>query len=724
MKHYTIFCLLFLWGLGLQAQTDFKGEILSGAINTEYDEMMPRLAEGGEVLYFLRAQHPQNVKGRGGGQDIWMSKRDENGDWIPAVNMGRPLNSGLHNFVGGVAENGNLLYLGNSYGDSLPGIARSRRAGEGWSEPETVLSLPNEKENKRWFLSFFVTPDQSTVILSLTNGLEREDLYVMFRIQGGGYSEPKLLGNIINTDGAETAPFLANDDKTLFFTSNGLRDHLGGGDIYVTHRLDDTWVNWSEPVNLGPEVNTAGYEGYFILDNSGETAYFTSGPTPSALGDIYSISISDIPALRPADEVDTLYVKARHNQSVPLSFLQFGIPDHVASLTSSRSLDGEGEIELARSAPNYTYVPAQGFGGRELLELMYCDPPQSDECQRVIVIADVESAPQMPNPMVIKMRIPKGTASRMPLPRQIQDRIDLPRTLELHTSRNSSLKWNNETGGEYLRYTPQPTYVGEETVKIVGACKMEDANMCVVAVVEVEVFESPTVTVSDPPEMDPFLTETNPETNPLVNPSEPATFLLYGKVTDGNNKPIVMDLDLYEEENMVPVGKVTADGNGNYEVRLVAGKNYRIEANSPFHFPLYGRIPGNRESIKKDFSLMARPIEEGQTFVLKNIYFDVGQATLQDESTAELTTLFEFLKKNPTVEILVMGHTDNQSDESYNVQLSLDRVNSVIRYLKYKGVMGYRLQGQGLGESEPIDTNDTPEGRANNRRVEFKILKK
>lgn len=720
MKQYTTLFLLLLWAVAAQAQTDFKGEPLPGAINTEYDEMMPRLAEGGEVMYFIRSQHPKNVKGRGGGQDIWMSRRDQNGDWMPATNVGTPLNSGLHNFVGGVAEDGNFLYLGNAYGDSLPGISSSRRSGTEWSSPETVLSLPNEEDNKRWFLSFFVTPDQSTLILSLTNGYEREDLYVMFRIEGGGYSEPKLLGNIINTDGAETAPFLANDDKTLFFTSNGLRDHQGGGDIYVTYRLDDTWINWSEPINLGPEVNTAGYEGYFILDNSGETAYFTSGPTPTALGDIYSIPVASIPALRPEDEVDTLYVKARHNQSLPLSFLQFGIPDDAASLTSSRSLDGDGELVLARSAPNYTYVPAQGFGGTEMLELMYCDPPQSDDCQRVIVIAEVESPPQMPNPMVIKMRIPKGTASKMPLPRQIQNRIDMPRTLELHTSTSSKLKWNNETEGEYLRYTPRPDFVGEETVKIVGACKMADANMCVVALVEVEVYENPAVVIEvipDPPVLDPFISD--------LLPVEPETFLLYGKVSEtSSNKSIAMDLDLYEEEGMVPVGKVTTDDQGNYEIRLVAGKNYRVEANSPFHFPLYGRIPGNRESIKKDFALMARPIEEGQTFVLKNIYFDVGKATLQDESTAELTTLFEFLRKNQTVEILVMGHTDNQSDEAYNIQLSLDRVNSVIRYLKYRGVMGYRLQGQGIGESEPIDSNDTPEGRANNRRVEFKILKK
>ena len=109
---------------------------------------------------------------------------------------------------------------------------------------------------------------------------------------------------------------------------------------------------------------------------------------------------------------------------------------------------------------------------------------------------------------------------------------------------------------------------------------------------------------------------------------------------------------------------------------------------------------------------------------MKNIEFDLDKATLRPESTEELKRLHRFLRENPKIEIMVMGHTDSQNSDEYNQKLSEDRVASVIRYLKYRGVMGYRLQGQGFGESQPVDTNDTPEGRQNNRRVEFKITKK
>lgn len=121
--------------------------------------------------------------------------------------------------------------------------------------------------------------------------------------------------------------------------------------------------------------------------------------------------------------------------------------------------------------------------------------------------------------------------------------------------------------------------------------------------------------------------------------------------------------------------------------------------------------------------LVMQPIEVGVTVRLRNIYFDFNKATLKKESFVELEKVVAFLKENPTVEIEIQGHTDSVGPDDRNQTLSQNRSQSVVDYLVSKGIATERLKAQGFGESKPIDTNDTDSGRANNRRVEFTVLK-
>ena len=86
--------------------------------------------------------------------------------------------------------------------------------------------------------------------------------------------------------------------------------------------------------------------------------------------------------------------------------------------------------------------------------------------------------------------------------------------------------------------------------------------------------------------------------------------------------------------------------------------------------------------------------------------------------------MIDFLKQNETVEIEISGHTDSKGSDTYNETLSQGRSQSVVDYLASQGIDGARLTARGYGEAKPIDSNDTEEGRANNRRVEFTVLKK
>lgn len=108
--------------------------------------------------------------------------------------------------------------------------------------------------------------------------------------------------------------------------------------------------------------------------------------------------------------------------------------------------------------------------------------------------------------------------------------------------------------------------------------------------------------------------------------------------------------------------------------------------------------------------------------ILHGIHFATGKSDILPQSYNELQHLLELLRANPNMRIELRGHTDNQGTASFNMQLSQERAEAVAQYLINRGISGGRIQTQGFGKSMPIDTNDTPEGRRNNRRVEYRVL--
>ncbi|MDY5969301.1 MAG: OmpA family protein [Bacteroidales bacterium] len=113
----------------------------------------------------------------------------------------------------------------------------------------------------------------------------------------------------------------------------------------------------------------------------------------------------------------------------------------------------------------------------------------------------------------------------------------------------------------------------------------------------------------------------------------------------------------------------------------------------------------------------------GATFVLKDIYFAFDQSVLLQQSYVELQKLLETLRSHPTMRIEIDGHTDGNGSVEYNQRLSESRARAVVDYLISCGIDARRLESKGFGKSRPIDSNDTDEGRARNRRVEFKVLR-
>ena len=130
--------------------------------------------------------------------------------------------------------------------------------------------------------------------------------------------------------------------------------------------------------------------------------------------------------------------------------------------------------------------------------------------------------------------------------------------------------------------------------------------------------------------------------------------------------------------------------------------------------------------IEKDFTLDpigVATIAENVSITLNNLFFDFDKAVLRPESFPELDRIVSLMEEKPTMEIEISGHTDSAGPDKYNMGLSERRAKSVVQYLNGKKIEKNRMNVVFFGETKPVDTNDTTDGRKRNRRVEFKILK-
>jgi len=205
------------------------------------------------------------------------------------------------------------------------------------------------------------------------------------------------------------------------------------------------------------------------------------------------------------------------------------------------------------------------------------------------------------------------------------------------------------------------------------------------------------------------------------------SFIVTGKIFDSKSSGGVQaKIDFID----VDVGKVVATSvssdSGLYRASLPEGKAYGVEivARDYLFFLDIVDISSDDpdDEIKRDFGL--EKVEVGATVVLENIFFETGKATLKIESYPQLEQVLKFMDSNPTIRMEISGHTDNTGSLKVNTRLSQARAESVVEYLVEHGVAEDRLDAMGYAFSQPIAPNDTPEGRARNRRVEFKILSK
>ncbi|MCG8475528.1 MAG: OmpA family protein [Cytophagales bacterium] len=253
-----------------------EAENLGEGINTRAEEKKPIISPDGRTLYFVRQFDAQNTGGVDDAQDIYVAHKNEKGVWGEAQNIGRPLNDQHANGVCSVSPDGKRMILLN---DSFAG---KRKASGGMSTFENgQWSIPKRIEIKDFanyseFEDFYLTNNGQVLLLAIDNSDGYGDQDLMFcRKYSGGWSAPINLGSQINTSGAEYSPFLASDNKTLYFASTG-HGGMGGSDIFYSRRMDDTWKKWTKPKNIGSIINTKNNESYYAISAAGDEAFFVS----------------------------------------------------------------------------------------------------------------------------------------------------------------------------------------------------------------------------------------------------------------------------------------------------------------------------------------------------------------------------------------------------------------------------------------------------------------
>ncbi|WP_266362024.1 OmpA family protein [Tellurirhabdus rosea] len=513
----AIFAGLFA-AISVTANAQSKAENLGNLVNSEYNEINPVIAPDGRTLYFARISHPQNTHGAKGSQDIWFTEMSADNKWGAARRMTFPLNKDEYNCAYSISPDGNTMLIKGAYGNGnyeTRGFSVSKRTANGWSPPQK-LAVPNyEKISKGQFDCGYLSADGKVLVMAFSEkkNSQKDDLYISLKQKNGTWTKPISLGAEVNTDDfTETTPFLAADGATLYFSS----DRPGGSgsnDIYVCKRVDNTWKHWSKPVNLGPAINTDGYDAYYTLSASGEFAYLTTFKNTLGKGDIVQIRLRDA------------------QQDTPKE----GAPDPVV-LVKGKVID-------------------QKTGRPVEARIVYETLPDGAEA---------------------------GTATSNPLT------------------------------GEYTIVLP------------------------------------------------------------------------YGKK--------------YSMRAIAP--DFIAEGDN---IDLTQAKGYQ-------------------EITGKELKLV--PIEVGRAVRLNNIFFDLGKATLREESFPELDRVVTTLNENAQMTIEVGGHTDNTGSRDLNARLSQDRADAVREYFIGKGIEPDRIASKGYGESRPVAPNESEEGRQTNRRVEFTITKK
>jgi len=308
-------------------------------VNTpEGEEYSPVLTTDDNTMYFVGLNRADGSPS----EDVYVSRRDSRtGEWSTARRVPELSNPYRNEAPTSVSGDGNMMLL------FVEGkMCYSVRTKRGWTEPR---SLPSSLQIGNWQADAMISADGKALLFAANYPAEGEEksslnIFVSERMANGSWSKPYSIGAAINTAGNERSPFLHPDLKTLYFSSDR-EGTTGDLDVWVSRRESDScWNCWSEPENLGSEINTAGRDCWYKISADGSTAYFAR--KEGRKHDIYTVAL-------PADKRPEPITVLCANEAVTINNLLFETGSDVIAAASLP--------ELKRIA---TYVQTYGYAVR------------------------------------------------------------------------------------------------------------------------------------------------------------------------------------------------------------------------------------------------------------------------------------------------------------------------------------------------------------------------
>ncbi|MFO7940681.1 MAG: OmpA family protein [Bacteroidales bacterium] len=503
--------------------------------------------------------------------------------------------------------------------------------------------------------------------------------------------EPRSLGDSINSQYDEYWPSLTADESTLVITrlvpkdqkrampdgegmSDAERRHLRvmtkrmnqQEDFYISHKVDSTW---SEAVNAGEPLNTPEHnEGAQAITVDGQWLYFTACSRDDGVG-----------------SCDIYRAKNLGNQWGEVENL--GKPLNSTTWDAHPSISPDGK---------YLYFSSARGGGKGGKDLWMARIKADGTFEKPVNMGDSintrgeEMAPYIHPDNKTLYFTSSGWLG--------MGGLDL-----FKSTRDSNGKWSTPKNLGYPINT-----VNDEMGLIVNA----KGNVAYYS------------TDREPANgKDIYAFDLYQEARP-----QPVSYMK-GRVYDKDTRrPLAARFELIDlaTEDTIMIASSKPE-TGQFIVCIPTNRNYALNVDKQ-NYLFYSdnfQLKGVYEATKpfsKDIPL--QKIRTGERIVLRNIFFETDAYQLKEESSVELQKVIAFLEKNPSLKVEISGHTDNVGSDTYNQELSENRALSVFNYLLDKGIAKNRLTYKGYGESDPIATNDTEEGRAKNRRTEMKILEK
>lgn len=680
-----------------------KAESFSKYVNTKGNEYSPVLSADDKQLFYCAT----NQRAGNTSEDVYISESRSSGRWSKGVAVDSFSYSGFNEAPLSISADGSTIVLfrdGKLYG--------SKRELSGWSEPQPLSKEFNLGEwqgdasissDGRAILFSAVIPEYTMNINEMEDvsyhgdRLYPTDLFVCVRDSNDQWSPPIHLGPEINTQYGERYPFLHPDMTTLYFSSDG-HPGLGKMDVFKSTRLSDScWNCWSEPVNLGKEINSSESDAGYKVNTSGTEAYFTK--TSASLKKASVLFVLDISGSMNGNKIDELKIAsvvAAENAIMNNAEVSIASFDGSCDSPFTQHLPFTRDLNLIKEHISSLYAGGGTpmYAAYEVACTSLINQGERNNEKVIVLMTDgVANQCKDLNTMLSTLRANRKLVKTQSIAYAVDSNSQAFYDLQAIA---------NASGGSFF-YASGTQDLG---------AAFERANTSLFQIVNNGVNKD-IYKISLPAHLRPdFVAQ------------------IQGKLMGQDLEPVFANLSWEDLDKGEVIGTAqTNPETGEFFITLPMGKNYGFYVEDDAYFPLSQNIDlrniNEAVEIKQDLKVLSldKMINEGISVPLNNLFFEFSKSRLLSQSRQELKRVARIIKKYE-LSTEISGHTDNIGTEKANQRLSESRANNVRDYLVKLGCDPDKLITFGYGESRPTEDNSNEEGRSRNRRVEITFTSK